>query len=830
MATALQPARSPTGEAAEPEHGLTQTEAQRRLVVAGRNELPTRSRPSYLRIAARQLADPLVVLLIAAAAVSLLVGEGLEAAVIAAIVLLNALLGLLQEAGAERAVLALRSAILPTAFVIRDGRQREVPAAEIVPGDLVVLREGDRVPADGHVVSAERLELDESALTGESLPVAKAVDSPVFAGTAVTRGRGRAQIVATGATTELGLIAALSATSRPPPTPLQRQLGWLSRVMVALGAAVTALLTLGMLVRGEPLEQAFLVGTAVAVAAVPEGLAATVTIALAQGARAMARRGAIVRRLGAVETLGAATVIATDKTGTLTVNQLRVRALRPEPGRTELDVIEAAALASSADLVESEGELRVAGDPVDGAFLLALAARGRQDRRQRLERLLEVPFDPDRRRASVVYRDADSARVVVKGAPEELVARSSLDPSRRAAVLRAAATWATQGLRVLAIAERRIPLEAVDPARDLDVELDLIGLAALSDPLRPTAAESIAAARRAGLSVLTVTGDHPLTAAAIARELELPEAEPITGAQLDALEPAGLREAVRTRSVFARVTPEHKLRLVEALQSDGEVVAVTGDGINDAPALRRGDVGVAMGRNGTEAAREAADVVLTDDDFATIVAAIREGRRIAANIRNFVAFLLSANLGEVVLFAFAILAGLGAPMTVVQVLTVNLLTDGLPAVALACDAASPASAGTRPRGHGSLFPRRLQLALVGLGLAVGVAATAAYVAGRALEPDAAQTMAFATIALAELMLVFSLRAGERPFHQAARNTLLGAAVAVSLLVLALVVYFPPLHEAFGTTALGGAPLAIVCALALAPAFLVETAKAVRRRG
>ena len=383
---------------------------------------------------------------------------------------------------------------------------------------------------------------------------------------------------------------------------------------------------------------------------------------------------------------------------------------------------------------------------------------------------------------------------------------------------------------MLAIAERRIPLEAVDPARDLDVELDLIGLAALSDPLRPTAAESIAAARRAGLSVLTVTGDHPLTAAAIARELELPEAEPITGAQLDALEPAGLREAVRTRSVFARVTPEHKLRLVEALQSDGQVVAVTGDGINDAPALRRGDVGVAMGRNGTEAAREAADVVLTDDDFATIVAAIREGRRIAANIRNFVAFLLSANLGEVVLFAFAILAGLGAPMTVVQVLTVNLLTDGLPAVALACDAASPASAGTRPRGHGSLFPRRLQLALVGLGLAVGVAATAAYVAGRALEPDAAQTMAFATIALAELMLVFSLRAGERPFHQAARNTLLGAAVAVSLLVLALVVYFPPLHEAFGTTALGGAPLAIVCALALAPAFLVETAKAVRRRG
>ena len=831
MATALQPAPSPSGgDAAEREQGLGEAEAQRLLSKVGRNELPARSRPSYFRIAARQLADPLVALLIAAAAVSVLVGAGLEAAVIAAIVLLNGLLGLLQEAGAERAVIALRSAIHPTAFVIREGRQREIRAAEVVPGDLVVLRDGDRVPADGHAVLAERLELDESALTGESLPVAKAVDSPVFAGTAVTRGRGRVVITATGAATELGLIAALSATSRPPPTPLQRQLGSLSRAMVALGAAVTGLLTLGMLARGESLEQAFLVGVAVAVAAVPEGLAATVTIALAQGARAMARRGAIVRRLGAVETLGAATVIATDKTGTLTVNQLRVRALRPQPGWTELDVIEAAALASSADLVEVDGELHVAGDPVDGAFLLALAARGGRDPRQRRERLLETPFDPDRRRASAVYRDGEFARVVVKGAPEELVARSSLDSSSRAAVRRAAAAWAAHGLRVLAVAERRVSLAAVDPVRDLDVGLDLIGLAALSDPLRRTAAESIAAARRAGLGVLMLTGDHPLTAAAIARDLKLPDAEPITGAQLDALEPAGRREAARTRSVFARVTPEHKLRLVEALQSDGEVVAVTGDGINDTPALRRGDVGVAMGRNGTEAAREAADVVLTDDDFATIVAAIREGRRIAANIRNFVAFLLSANLGEVVLFAFAILAGLGAPMTVVQVLTVNLLTDGLPAVALACDAASPASTGARPRGHGSLFPRRLQLALAGLGFAVGAAATAAYVAGRALEPEAAQTMAFATIALAELLLVFSLRAGERPFHQAPRNTLLAGAVAASLLVLAFVVYFPPLHEAFGTTALGLAPAAIVCALALAPAFLVETAKAVRRRG
>jgi Ca2+-transporting ATPase len=829
MAVAATPAAAP---GAARTHGLGEAEARRRLEQFGPNELPSRTRPPYGRIALRQLADPLVALLLAAALVSVFVGEGLEALVIAAIVLLNAVLGLVQEAGAERAVLALRSVIRPTASVIRDGREREIPAREVVPGDLVVLREGDRVPADGRAVAAERLEVDESALTGESLPVPKPAGEPVYAGTGVTRGRGRALVESTGPATELGRIATLSAAAKPPPTPLQRQLGVLSRAMVALGAAVTASLTVGMLARGEPLEDAFLVAVAVAVAAVPEGLAAAVTIALAQGARSMAARGAIVRRLGAVETLGAATVIATDKTGTLTVNQLRVRSVRPQPGRTELDVLELAALACTADLVEDDGDVRVAGDPVDGAFLLALRARGRRDPRPALEqdRLLEVPFDPDRRRATTVYRDGGGARAVVKGAPEELVARSTLDAHGREEVLAAAAEWAADGLLVLAVGERHLAVAQVGPHEELDVELELVGLAGLSDPLRETAAASIAAARAGGLGVLTLTGDHPVTAAAVARELELLDAEPLTGDELDALEPDELAHALRSRSVFARVTPAHKLHLVEALQRDGEVVAVTGDGINDTPALRRGDVGVAMGKSGTEAAREAADVVLTDDDFATIVAAIREGRRIADNIRNFVAFLLSANLGEVVLFAAAVLAGLGAPMTVVQVLTVNLLTDGLPAVALASDPAAPESALTTPRGHGTLFPRRLRLTLAWLGLVVGAVATAAYVAGRELEPDAAQTMAFATIALSELALVFSLRSPELPFHRAPRNRLLLAAVGISLLVVGLVVYVPTLQDAFATTSLGPGLLAIVLALALVPLLAVEAAKAVRRRG
>lgn len=822
----------PPSIAAESAHGLDEWEAQRRLAQLGANELPSRTRPPYARIAARQMADPLVALLLGAAAVSVLVGDRLEALVIAAIVVLNAALGLFQEAGAERAVLALRSVIHPTASVVRDGRERQVPAREVVPGDLVVLREGDRVPADGRAAVVERLEIDESALTGESVPVAKPAGERVFAGTAVTSGRGRALVEATGAATELGRIAALSTTAKPPQTPLQRQLGLLSRAMVAVGVAVTVLLTAGMLARGERLEDAFLVAVAVAVAAVPEGLAATVTIALAQGARSMAARGAIVRRLGAVETLGAATVIATDKTGTLTVNQLRVRYVRPEPGRTELDVLETAALACSADLLEGDDGLRVAGDPVDGAFLLALVARGRPDPRIGLDhsRLLEVPFDPLSRRATTVYRERDAARVVVKGAPEELVARSSLDVRRQEGVLRDAAEWAAAGLRVLAVGERHFPLADIGPEEELDVELELVGLAGLSDPLRASAAASIAAARAGGLAVLTLTGDHPVTAAAIARELELPNADPLTGADVDALSSEELTKALRSRSVFARVTPAHKLRLVEVLQRDGEVVAVTGDGINDTPALRRGDVGVAMGRSGTEAAREAADVVLTDDDFATILAAIREGRRIADNVRNFVAFLLSANLGEVVLFAIAVLAGLGAPMTVVQVLTVNLLTDGLPAIALASDPAAPDSAPARPRGHRTLFPRRLRLTLAWLGLVVGAAASAAFVAGRALEPDAAQTMAFATVALAELALVFSLRSGDLSFHHAPRNSLLLTAVGASLFVVAAVVYVPALHGAFATTSIGPAAVAIVLALALLPALAAEAAKAVRRRG
>jgi Ca2+-transporting ATPase len=805
----------------DPLRGLDEAEAAARLARLGPNALARRRRPPYATIAARQLADPLVVLLIAAATVSFAIGERVEAVAIGAIVLVDGLLGFTQELGAERAVMALREMLRRVASVIREGRERELPATEVVPGDLIVLREGERVPADGRLVGAQALTVDESALTGESIPEEKAVaavaaetpladrTSLVFAGTGVTRGNGTALVTATGPRAEIGRVAALAAEARPPSTPLQRRLRGLTRLMVVCGLLITAALTAVRLAQGASLEEAFLLGVSVAVAAVPEGLAATVTIALALGARRMAARGAIVRRLPAVETLGSATVIACDKTGTLTENRLRLHALAPASGCSEADLLRAAVLASSARLLDDGdgGPPRVAGDPVEGALLLAAHERGAAPARLRADVAVvrELPFDPERKRMTLVYREDGALHAYAKGAPEALIAGAQATAEERRALSAHAAAWAGEGLRVLAVAQRH--LDAGELADDDAVERDLslVGLVALRDPLRASAGAAVRAARDAGLEVRVLTGDHPATATAVAHELGLsPDA------------------------VSARVTPAEKLRLVEYLQRDGEVVAVTGDGVNDAPALRRGDVGVAMGRSGTQAAREAADLVLTDDDFSTIVAAIREGRAIADNVRKFVAFLLSANLGEVLLFAVAVLAGLGAPMTVVQVLVVNVLTDGLPAVALAADPASPDLMRRPPQRDGALFPRASWLALAFVGIVVGAAALAAFLAGRALDGEVAQTMAFATLALGELLVVFALRSPTGPAWREPRNPFLLAGVGASAALLVLALALPSLHEPLGTAPLDAGQLAVVAVLSSLPLVAVEAAKALLR--
>jgi Ca2+-transporting ATPase len=789
--------------------GLDEDEAQLRLGTYGPNRPRELSRPRYLRLAVGQLLDPLVLLLLAASIVSVAIGDRIEGGAIAAIIVVNGVLGFWQEMSAEQAVRSLSLALSPTARVLRSGRERAVDAESVVPGDLLVIGEGDRVAADARLVSAYALEVDEAALTGESLPVAKhplavAAETPlaerssmVYAGTAVTRGRAHALVCSTGGSTQLGDIERLTATARPPATPLERRLARLARQMVVLGVLVTVTLAGLLILRGEAVHEAFLLGVAVAVAAVPEGLAATVTAALALGGRAMASRGAIVRRLEAIETLGETTVICSDKTGTLTQNRIRVAALRPADGFDERDLLTAAVLASSA----RETTDGFSGDPIEVALLEAASARD-----LRLSRLLdarelmhEIPFDSDRKRMTSVYAEAGRRRIFSKGAPEMMDAARG-DPD----LLAAATAWAGEGLRVLAVAggfaHPEAPLDET-----LEDGLAPIGLIALHDPLRPTARASVEAARDAGIGIHMLTGDHPATALTIARQL---------GLSADA--------------VVARATPADKLALVSRLQQDAEVVAVTGDGVNDAPALRQADVGVAMGRSGTEAAREAAGVVLTDDDFATIIAAIGEGRRIGDNIRKFVAFLLSANFGELIVFAIAIAVGLDPPLAVIQVLLINLLTDGLPAVALARDPAGASTMTTPPRRGDHLFERRAWLALGLIGCLVGGAATVSYVAGRGFGGGTAQTMTFVTVALTELLLVFSIRSPTLAAWRLPANTWLLASVIASAAFVAAAVYLPQAHEPFATVSLDTWSALTATGLAFVPAALVEAAKAHRR--
>jgi Ca2+-transporting ATPase len=787
---------------------LSSLEAEARLRTYGANRPRPARRPRYARLALNQVLDPLVLLLVAATVVSIAIGDVVEGTAIAAVLLLNGALGFWQETSAERAMLALTQAFSPETTVIRDGRPITVPSEDVVPGDLLLLAEGERVAADARLVTEQGLELDESSLTGESLPVPKSPHpvesttplaerrSMVYAGCAVTRGHGEALVGATGSATELGQIEALATSAKAPPTPLARRLGRLARQMVLAGAAITLLLAGAMLARGEPLHEAFLVGVAVAVAAVPEGLAATITAALALGARSMARRGAIVRRLEAIETLGETSVICTDKTGTLTENRIRVAALRPADGVDEQELLAAAVLASSA----REAADGVVGDPIEQALLLAALNRGLRPAelvhgRRFVE---EIPFDSERKRMTVVYEDAAGMRqAYMKGAPEVVSAHGRPDDH----LLTTASSWAAEGLRVLGVSSRELPDGA-------DAELDhrLLGVVALHDPLRETSAQAVATALASGIEIRMLTGDHAATAHTIGRALGL-----------------------RPDAIVSRATPADKLRLVEELQEHGEVVAVTGDGVNDAPALRRADVGVAMGRGGTEAAREAAAIVLTDDDFSTIVAAVEEGRRIGDNIRKFVAFLLSANLGEVLVFAVAVAAGLGAPLAVVQVLVVNLVTDGLPALALARDPATPHTMTSGPRTSEHLFGRTIWTALAAIGVAVGGATLAAFAIGRAMGGDVAQTMAFATLALAELVIVFSIRSPETHAWRLPRNRWLLWSVAASALLVGVVVYAPWTRAAFATRPLDGLQAALCVVLALVPFVLVELSKRVLAR-
>lgn len=783
----------------DPRVGLSAAEAAGRLLRQGENRLAEKPRRSALLKFLDQFRSLLVLILLVAAMVAGAIGDVKDAVVILVVVLLNATLGFFQEHRAEAALDALRNMLAPTARVRREGQVQLIEAASLVPGDILHLEAGDRIPADARVLSAHGAEVAEAALTGESQAVAKredAVDAAsvlaersclLFMNTVVTRGRLEAVVVATGMATEMGRLAGLLSATAEGATPLQRQLDTLGKRLALIAGSVVGLIFLLGLMRGDPVVQTAMTAIALAVAAIPEGLPAVVTVTLALGMHRMARRHAIVKKLAAVETLGCTTVICSDKTGTLTLNQMTARALftrgrrhgvsgegyqgegQIEGGADFRKILLPAALCVDARL--RDGEL--IGDPTEGA-LLALAAKAGLDAdvlRDHHPRIAEIPFDSAHKFMATFHYVGNQVLMCVKGAPDVLLAKAVrgqteagdevLDDASRAAFLRENEALAESAMRVLALASRTLPAHDFDPGGDLMSwmqDLTLHGLVGIVDPPRPEAREAIATCRAAGIQVKMITGDHRVTAAAIARELGL-DGEAHEGRDLEGLSSQELVALVERSAVFARVAPEHKMRIVEALKSAGQVVAMTGDGVNDAPALKSADIGVAMGMTGTEVTREAATVVLTDDNFASIVRAVQEGRTIYDNIVKFVRFQLSTNIGAVLTVLLAPFLGFATPFTAIQILWVNIIMDGPPAMTLGVEPARPGIMTEPPRAADAsiLSWRRLwRIALYGVTMAVGT--LSAYAWGELHGGHAyAVTLAFTTFVLFQFFNVFNAR-------------------------------------------------------------------------
>ena len=862
--------------------GLSSAEAARRLAQHGPNLLAEAPRASALALLAAQFRNVLVLILLAATALSALLGHGVEAVAITVIVLFAVVLGFVQEYRAERAMAALRAMSAPVSVVLRDGEEVELAARDLVPGDVILLAAGSQVPADARLLQAASLQTQEAALTGESTPVDKHIQpiadaaapvadraNMVFAGTSVGSGRGWALVTATGMATEFGRIAHLLRSVAPGRTPLQVNLDRLGAQLARAALVIVAVIVGLGLARGQPLIEMLVFGIALAVAVVPEALPAVVTISLALGAQRLVKRHALMRRLAAVETLGSTTVICSDKTGTLTRDQMTVRRIwlggswidvsgsgyAPEGEFTRdgnaqpitpalHDLLATAALCTDARLLRAEdGRWQVKGDPTEGALIAAAAKAGLHKAEVEVAhpRIDEIPFDADRRRMSTMHQHGRTAFACVKGAVEVLLAASSaiqradgsrvpIDAEIGAQVLAAADAMAGSALRVLAVARRD------DATRDnLDSGLVLLGLAGMIDPPRPEAQPALDACRHAGIRVMMITGDHPATAKAIARELGLlGDGRVVTGAELDRLDAPALAREIDQIAVCARVSPAHKLRIVQALQSRGHVVAMTGDGVNDAPALRRADIGVAMGLSGTDVAREAAAMTLTDDNFASIVAAIEEGRAIFANIRKYLMFLLGSNIGEIGLMAGAALFGLPLPLTAVQILYVNLATDGLPALALAVDPADPSMAGQPPRDpRQGIFTRPVValMLVAGLWSAMVNLSLFAWLLQAGRDAATAMTMTFVSLVLVQFFSAYCMRSEREPLQRRPfANRWLNLAILWELGLLALVIFVPVLHAPFSTTSLAPVDLLLAIGTAVSIIPVIEIAKRANRRG
>ncbi len=881
--------------------GLSREQATERLGTLGPNELAEKRGDSPLKLLLNQFKDFMVLVLVGATIISGLLGEMLDALTIIAIILINGVLGFYQEFRAERSLRALKELSAPFAKVIRDGELQHIPARELAPGDVVLLESGDRVPADLRFVECNDCSVDESALTGESVPVVKTVgklDAADLAlgdrrncgylGTMVTRGTAKGIVTVTGMQTEMGKIADLIQQTEEAETPLQHRLEQLGKILIVVALALTVVVVLAGIMHGQPAYDMFLAGVSLAVAAIPEGLPAIVTIALALGVQRMIKRRAIVRKLPSVETLGCASVICSDKTGTLTQNKMTVTklwlggrtvevtgegyeptGLLKENGKS-IDakgdaalrrLTQIAALCNNSDLSQQEPasdakkrkstkgeppvsepmEWKIQGDPTEAALLVLAAKTGlvKSALQSLYTRVKEFPFDAERKRMSVLVSHQGGKLVCAKGAPDLLVSQCAyvlwddqvvpFTASLKNKVLAANEAMARESLRVLGMAYRDVKAhETCASGEQAESGLIFVGLTGMMDPPRKEVKEAIYKCRQAGIKTVMITGDHGTTAEAIARTLGIigREGRVITGTELAAMTDEDLEKVADDVNVYARVSPEHKLRIVQALQRRGHVVAMTGDGVNDAPAVKAADIGIAMGITGTDVTKEASALVLSDDNFSSIVAAVEEGRGIYENIRKFIRYLLASNVGEIMTMFLAMMAGLPLPLVPIQILWVNLVTDGLPAMALGVDQAESDLMQQKPRAaKENIFARRLGWKIVSRGVLIGLCTLGAFVLalkageGQSNQLVHAQTVAFATLVMAQLIHVFDCRSSRSIFHRKLlENKFLVFAVLSSLVLMLAVLYIEPLQPVFKTVPLDLRDWALVLVAAGIPTF------------
>lgn len=881
----LPPERVAAELASDPARGLTAEEARRRLAIDGPNEIAQAAAISPVVIFARQFTSFVVWILIAAAAVSAFLGDVIDMIAIIAIVVLNGIIGFFQEYRAENAVAELKRLTAPRARVIRAGSASAIPVSVLVRGDLILLEAGDLVGADARLIESAGLQTNEAPLTGEANPVEKslgdrAAATPlaergnlVFMGTAVTRGNGRALVVATGISTEFGRIAELLQQASSDQTPLQRRLDRVGHYLLWFCLGIVVMVFGLGLARAVPPLELLLGAVSLAVAAIPEGLPAIVTVALALGVARMARRHALVRRLPSVETLGCAQIICTDKTGTLTVGQMTARRVVTADhvftvtgegystegeifddrdgaiarGRTLQALLRTLVACNDAHLANHEGRASIVGDPTEGAVLVLAAKAGITAGlvNSAMPKIDTIPFTSDRRMMTVVRQSADGACAFVKGAPEVLLERCAfvhtddgvkeLEATERMRILEANTVMAGEALRVIACAQRPLGAGPLDPA-ELENKLTFLGLVGMQDPPRAEARESVRKCHRAGIRVVMITGDHPQTAAAIGRSLGIlrPADEELTGADLESMPDAELARRVERIAVYARVTAQHKLRIVRAWKNRGAVVAMTGDGVNDAPALKEAAIGVAMGITGTEVTKEVADIVIADDNFASIVAAVEEGRGIYDNIVKTLVYLMGGNSGELLVMLAAAAIGWPLPLLPAQLLWINLMTDGLPALALATDSLQEDVLSQPPRSPQSHIIDRGFIAWVGLtgALTASVALSAfGYGIWQGFDLPHARNLCFFVLVVAELLRSFGARSLTRSIWQVGllSNVKLLAIVIVSFVLQLGISTSPLLESIFATQPIGLAECVVAVAIGALPLSVLELVKAIRRR-